>query len=63
MNKTKAYLFQLINDAHNVIMAWENADVTRMFDMVNIGMYKYIGYVTYDTEERRVTDQSPGKEG
>ena len=56
MNKTKAYLFQLINDEHNVIMAWENADVTRMFDMVNIGMYKYIGYVTYDTEESRVTD-------
>lgn len=56
MNKTKAYLFQLTNDAHNVIMAWENADITRMFNMVDIGMYKYIGWVTYDTEDRRVAE-------
>lgn len=54
MNISKAYLFQLINDEHDLIMAWENADITRMFDMVNIGMYKYIGYVDYDTVERRL---------
>lgn len=54
MNITKAYLFQRIGEDFNIMMVWENADITRMFDMVNTGMYKYIGWVSYDTIEHRL---------
>lgn len=53
MNITKAYLFQRIGEDFNIMMVWENADITRMFDMVNAGMYRYIGWLSYDTEEHR----------
>lgn len=54
MNKVKAYLFQSLKYPCEVRMVWENADITEMFELVDEGDLKYIGWVTYDTEEKRV---------
>ena len=54
MNITKAYLFQEIERPNRVMMVWENAEITDMFNMVNAGLYRYIGYVDYDTVEHRL---------
>lgn len=54
MNITKAYLFQEIEKPRNVTMVWENGAITDMFNMVNAGLYRYIGYVNYDTVDHRL---------
>ena len=56
MNRVRAYLFQCVKYPQDVKMVWENADITKCFDDVNEGDLRYIGWVTYDTEEHRVTE-------
>ena len=56
MNTTVAYLFQNVNNSSDIVMVWEHAEISDMYDEVDLGTRRMIGTVNYDVELHRVVE-------
>ena len=61
MNITVAYLFQHVNNSSDIVMVWESAEISDMYDAVEDGTRRMIGTVNYNVDLHKVVDQLTGR--